>query len=197
MVDKAEILDQVIKDFDVGPPSKTVSIRPDGTVDVSKSVEYEGRGNFKVKFGEVVGDFYCKYSQLTSLEGSPEIVDGDFVCSYNDLTNLQGAPLVIGGNFTCVGMDFESLVGFPSKIGGQALLSYHPKLPLLRLLNAHSIGFTGGSLSRYKNAYDLKQVEEVLNEFAGQGKRGVPACMVALNNLQKELGLDLKANMKW
>ncbi len=38
------------------------------------------------------GDFYCSYSNLTSLEGAPKTVGGDFYCYDNNLTNEDHAP---------------------------------------------------------------------------------------------------------
>ena len=53
-----------------------------------------------VKFNKVYGWFNCSYNKLTSLKGSPEIVDGHFWCNSNKLESLDG-PKIINGNFYC------------------------------------------------------------------------------------------------
>ena len=49
----------------------------------------------------IVGDFYCTTLKLTSLKGSPSIIDGRFVCSNNKLTSLEGAPSKVSDDFCC------------------------------------------------------------------------------------------------
>jgi hypothetical protein len=68
--------------------------RADGKVDVKGDVDLSGLGleELPVKFGKVSGSFYCTENQLTTLEGSPEIVDGNFYCAENKLTTLEGGP---------------------------------------------------------------------------------------------------------
>ena len=54
-----------------------------------------------IKIKEVKGNFNCSHNELTSLEGSPEIVGVDFDCAYNDLTSLEGSPKIVKGDFYC------------------------------------------------------------------------------------------------
>ena len=69
-----------------------------GTVDLSE----KKLSKIPVKFGEVTGSFICHSNLLTSLEGSPDIVDKIFNCSNNPyLTSLKGSPEKIGGSFDC------------------------------------------------------------------------------------------------
>ena len=216
MVDKAKIQEIINQYFWINGKKKT-TIQDDGTVDVSADVEliipYD---ILPFKFGRVDGDFDCRgkglkslqgcpywvggqfdcrYNKLISLEGAPETVGKGFDCEGNQLETLQGAPRIIPGWFDCHDNPLKSLQGAPEEVGSNFILDYSPSLPLLRLLATKSkILFSRESRDNYPYAV---RIEEILNQFAGQGKRGVPACMVALNNLQKETGTDISGNMKW
>ena len=73
------------------------------TVKVSGNVSLRGLGLTKIpiNFTEA-GGFDCSYNELTSLEGSPRIVDGDFWCWGNKLKSFKGKPEYIGGKFITV-----------------------------------------------------------------------------------------------
>ena len=60
----------------------------------------DNKGN-KTEDVIIKGDFYCSYSNLTSLEGCPEIVGRDFDCTHNQLTSLEGCPKKIDESFYC------------------------------------------------------------------------------------------------
>ena len=138
-------------------------------------------------------DFYCQNNQLESLDGAPAWVGKDFDCRKNQLTTLEGAPKYVARHFICNNNPLTSLKGMPDYIGGQFWFEYDPQLPLLRALVAKE-GI--GTHPDPKYPYSDKIIA-TMNLFKGQGKRGVPACMVALNNLQKELGIDISANIRW
>lgn len=59
------------------------------------------------------GDIVVNYTDLTSLEGSPERVKGHFFCNYNELTSLIGGPKFVEGNFFCNGNKLSNLIGGP------------------------------------------------------------------------------------
>ena len=61
---------------------------------------------------------------ITSLEGSPRVVDGDFNCSQTDITSLKGCPEEVGGSFGCSYIDITSLEGCPKKVGGYFYCQY-------------------------------------------------------------------------
>jgi len=63
------------------------------------------------KFWKVSGDFYCEGNQLTSLEGSPQIV-GSFYCFDNQLTSLVGCPEIVE-YFYCKGNKIKSFEYMP------------------------------------------------------------------------------------
>ena len=175
--------------------SGRISIDEEGVIDCTGDiVMWTKAKTFPVKFGKTSW-FKCDGMGLTSLNGAPETVDGVFSCEGNQLETLQGAPRIIPGWFDCHDNPLKSLQGAPEEVGSNFILDYSPSLPLLRLLATKSkILFSRESRDNYPYAV---RIEEILNQFAGQGKRGVPACMVALNNLQKELGIDIRANIKW
>ena len=127
-------------------------------------------------------DFRCSGNQLTTLEHSPQSVHGSFDCSYNQLTTLEGAPKIVGEDFWCNNNRLKSLEGLPA-IPGTLYLSYKPKLPLLRCLLAQKVE----TRPKLKD----KTVENILNKYAGQGRRAMFDC-------QKELeDAGFEGNARW
>ena len=191
MVDKAEILKTLKINFDI---NGDITIADDGRVSVTSGVELRGNhSHLPVQFDIVGGNFDCGYADLQSLKGSPTKVGGAFGCSNNQLLSLEGGPDWVGHNFVCVGNPLESLKGFPSYIGRIFFCNYDPSLPLLRTLVAKD-----GVYFQNKRKYPFaKKIQDVLNQFAGQGKAGVLKCSHALLALEKELGIDIRANIKW
>ena len=191
MVNKAEIQNLLHHYFRW---TGRITIQDDGRVDCSDNISLHNKSpHFPVKFGKVLGYFGCRRTNLTSLENSPREV-GEFDCSYNNLTSLHGGPETVNGLYDCRGNPLISLQGMPDKIKGKIRLDYKKDLPLLRVLIAEG-GVGLGAIEEEKHM--THQIETILNQFAGQGKRGVPSCIVALNNLQKKWGIDLSGNMKW
>ncbi len=114
--------------------------------------------------------FECEQNELTSLEFGPKTVGANYNCSRNELKDLTHAPAHVPGVFNCALNPLESLEGFPEFIGKAVYISYSPDLPLLRTLVAQSIIFwptvaTQGVAAR-----------EILNKYAGQGRRGAFDC---------------------
>jgi hypothetical protein len=110
-----EDIDSICKKWSI----KNYTIK-DGLVNVDGDVDLYDKKLTKLplKFGEVSGDFYCSYNQLTSLEGAPTRVGGNFTCSFNKLTSLEGAPTRVVGDFDCYENRLTSLEGAPSRVGG-------------------------------------------------------------------------------
>ena len=91
--------------------------------------------------------------------------------------------------------ELESLKGLPNYFPGKLYLTYTLKLPLLRALCARDgVKFTG---TQAELSHVAEQIQNILNQFAGQGRRGVLPCTKALMTLEKELKIDLSANIKW
>ena len=191
MVDKGKILKIFDEYFKVY--GGTSVVRDDGIVDCTGFVEMtKSADRFPIKFGIIGKSFVCSQRGLKTLEGGPQEVGRMFVASYNNLTSLEGAPETVADDFNVDSNPLTSLKGAPSSIGGGFMVDYNPNLPLLRTLSAKHVRIT------YDPDQSIEgQIEDVLNEFAGQGKRGVLPCTKALLTLEKELGKDIRANIKW
>jgi hypothetical protein len=130
----------------------------------------------------IVGlSFDCDNNKLESLQGAPESVGGHFGCINNKLTSLLGAPKTVGGNFLCYDNPLTTLEGLPTTIGGGLALSYHESLPLLRCLAAQK------GVEFWKDGYrfrrsDAIKAEDIINRYAGQGRRAMFDCQKALED---------------
>ena len=83
---------------------------------------------------EVVGNFDCSQSDLTSLEGSPKIIARNFNCYRNKLVSLEGGPDYVGGDFDCHHNELTSLSGAPKIVRGDfdvgpGIFKRNPDLP--------------------------------------------------------------------
>ena len=193
MVDKEKIADLFWEYFTT---NGRISIDDAGKVNIDDSVRC--RRNmvmplFLFEFGRVHGDFNCSNMGLTSLKGCPSSVGRDFYCKNNPLQDFQGGPSTVGGSFDFRSVSVKLLQGFPSYIGIRVYCDYNPDLPLLRLLAAKH----GVNLNNPGKYPFVEKIQEVLNQFEGQGKRGAMACSMALLTLEKELGIDIRANIRW
>jgi hypothetical protein len=139
---------------------------------------------------EVTGNFLAANNLLSSLEGSPEIVGGTFECRKQlALTTLVGAPKIVGGIFNCSdNLRLVSLEGLPQELK-VLLVTYTEHLPLLRALTAtKGVQFWWRSESQDRAA---QQVREIINKYAGQGKRAMFDC-------QKDLeDAGFEENARW
>jgi hypothetical protein len=66
---------------------------------------------------EIDGSFFCDTRNLTTLEGSPQIVNGNFSCSYNKLTTLEGCPQIVNSSFYCSSNNLTTLEYCPKYVG--------------------------------------------------------------------------------
>ena len=159
----------------------------------------------------VGGGFYCYSNQLTTLVGSPTSINGSFNCSNNQLTTLVGSPTSISGGFYCYDNQLTTLEGGPTSVGGnfycyenpnlknlnhlstgisELWMSYSPTMPLLRCLIAEDV--------RFDPKTDItKQIKDVLNKYAGQGRKAALDCAADLLSLGKKLNIDLTMNARW
>ncbi len=96
------------------------SINSKGEIDVNGNVYMDGMGLYEIpiKFGKVIGTFYCNKNNLTTLKNSPNYVEDDFKCSDNNLTDLVGSPDIVKGYFICDTNKLTTLKGAPSFVGG-------------------------------------------------------------------------------
>ena len=72
------------------------------------------------------GDIDVNDLNLTSLEGSPKVINGNFFCYNNQLTSLEGSPEVINGSFFCYNNQLTSLTGSPEVIEGHFACEHNP-----------------------------------------------------------------------
>lgn len=73
---------------------------------------------------KVIGNFYVGINNLTSLKYSPSQTD-DFSCYKNQLTSLEGSPGIINGSFFCEENNLTSLIGCTKKIKTNFNCSYN------------------------------------------------------------------------
>jgi len=129
---------------------RNFKLKKDGSIDVNDSVNLNGdhtnsAGLTKIplKFNYVTGFFWIDNNNLTSLEGSPQVVgqspeeeDGNyFSCDNNKLTSLKGGPIKVFGNFYCSYNKLTSLEGAPQSIGGDFHCTYNQLTSLDHLPN--------------------------------------------------------------
>jgi hypothetical protein len=92
----------------INPQTGLVDVDGDFNCSEQDLTDFKG-----VRFGKVVGGFYCGNNQLTSLEGAPREVGGSFYCWNNQLTSLEGSPQDVGVDFYCSNNRLTSLAGAP------------------------------------------------------------------------------------
>ena len=94
-------------------------IRDDGVVDVNGDVSlsrmHETATELPVTFGHVRGHFDCVDAPITSLKGSPRIVDGYFSCVRTRITSLVGGPRIVEGFYKCSDTLLTNLIWAPEK----------------------------------------------------------------------------------
>jgi len=194
-----------------------ITVQDDGSIDVDGDVSLNKLcKQLPVQFGNIDGDLYCGANQLQSLTGSPHSISGNFYVHDNQLTSLENGPMRVSSSYICKGNQLTSLNGVAELIGGNLQcelnpltslngiedidggiwLTYNNNLPLLRtLLSKNGVNF------RNEFGY-TRSIRMILNQFAGQGRRGVLPCTAALLKLEKVLQQDdptisLRGNIRW
>lgn len=141
---------------------------------------------------KVSGDFWCHDNHLTSLEYCPSHIGGNFSCHHNELTSLEHCPSEVGKGFYCDYNDLTSLEHCPSEVGG---VFYCSNNNLTSLKDVHKqIKKISGSFGCFENPIkshvlglmlveisgeietglgDGDDVDEILNKWKNQGRRGV------------------------
>ena len=148
---------------------------------------------------EVGGTFTCSFNDLTSLEHCPSEVGGDFTCTVDKLVSLKHCPSAIGGAFNCTVNRLTSLEHCPSEVGKlfycgrnelTSLKDVHKQIKKIgrdfrcykNPIRSHILGLMlisiGGNIStKLGNGSD---VDEILNKWKNQGRRGVIGCQQEL-----------------
>jgi len=114
-------------------------LNSDGNVDVDDHVKIMNGGLVEIplKFGKVLGSFYCQDNRLISLEGAPTEVGGDFYCDGNQLDTLEGAPNKVVGDFYCTYNNLITLEGAPILVGGRFVCNDNPISQIYNLFPDH------------------------------------------------------------
>jgi hypothetical protein len=116
------------------------------------------------------GTFDCSNKMLTSLEGSPAIIDGDFHCYFSQLESLKGGPRMVGGNFFCFSSSLTSLEGAPECVSDEFDCNHRVKKGdnLYIIANALLNGRYGRS---YWSSVEQSVLEDVLLEYFSYEQR--------------------------
>lgn len=98
---------------------KNYIINSDLTIDVNEDVSLQNKNlsSLPIQFGEVGGSFYIFKNNLTSLKGTPYIVNNIFDCSNNQLTSLLDGPQKVKQGYICTHNQLTSLEGVAQNIG--------------------------------------------------------------------------------
>lgn len=109
----------------------------------------------QVKFGEVVGNFFCSFNKLNSLDFSPEFVVGGFFCNNNELTSLKNCPKTVNGTFDCSCNNLISLDYCPRYVSGVFYCDNNIELEEVQ------------NIKTFKEIYSIHK-ELVVDNFAGK-----------------------------
>ena len=137
-VQSKEELDRLLKKhFRIGGK---IEYHNDGSISVNGDVTLIDKSitHLPVRFRKVSGNFYCYYTNLTSLEGSPQKV-GSFYCHNTNITSLDGAPEYVGG-FNCYNTPFfkQFLIDENTQISAVRYLPWQ----FINILNDRNIRIT-------------------------------------------------------
>lgn len=188
-----------------------VKVRPTGVVDVAGTVTLKKdvllpNNRLPIQFGDVTGTFeFNSYTNLVTLDGSPDWVGGTFDCAltgvgslahapqkvdgdvdvrFCNLKNFVGGPQKVGANYWGRRNDVTSLEGLPDHIPGELDFELTPGLPILRSLVAEKV-------EALKGMHKQDAVNQILNQYVGQGKAG------ALKAALELIKAGYKEHAKW
>jgi hypothetical protein len=191
MVDAAEIRNTLLTYFTT---DGELQVDDDGSVAADGHVvARRAMHTIPVRFSRIDGDLRMPSCNLQSLENCPAHVGGRLELSNNQLTNCLGMPTTVLGWVSITDNPLKTLDGFSKSVGRYVDITYTPTLPLLRLLVAPYVGFR---IPRYLDNWQeiteaRDSVQKIMNNYAGQGKRGAIRC-------QKELiAAGFEGNARW
>ena len=175
------------------------TINDDMSIDVNGSVYlHEKRiDKLPLQFREVTGNFWCDFNNLTSLKGSPTIVDG-FYCS-NQITSLEFGPKVVNNNgyycgnnkltsfeffpnqviggFHCYSNQIRDFKGLPEFFSGQiGDITYNPVFEIYNLFHGNH------DCIEYINEFDVIQGDRVIRD--------------RLEEVYVHMGMEIPKNIK-
>jgi hypothetical protein len=161
-----------------------------GVVNVQGSVaaREDSLDEIPVQFGQVTGDFNLRRQpRINSLVGSPRHVGRMYKIKSDQLTTLNGAPEFVGYHCWISGQNLSDLAHLPIQGARSFTILWAPKLPLLRLLDAHEVSW--GNYVGY--GAQTQAVREIMNKYVGKGKSFILNCA----NELKQVGFV--ENARW
>ena len=122
----------------------------------------------------IIDTLYCDNNQLGSLKGGPTTVKNNFVCENNKLTSLEGAPSSVGGYFACFENKLTSLHNIHKQIKHIGLYAYFECNPITSCVLGLLL------IDGLEKVYlDTNGVEDIINKHL-KGDRDVFACQEEL-----------------
>ena len=167
-------------------------------------------GTFKVKFGEVKGDFDCGQTELSSLFGAPDSVEGNFYCNNNYLTSLIHLPKKVK-NLNCRTNKISSLLGCPDSldsldVGDNLLtsLEHAPKninnnlycdMNRLETLKGAPKNIFGTFDCSYNKLLDLKYCPEIISSRFYASDNALKSLIYFPKSVIKDISLDYNKDL--
>jgi hypothetical protein len=220
-LEKDEILSTLYDHFNI---SGTAIINDDGTVDIRGDCAVrkqfgEEPTRLLVRFNKVLDSFTCfDKTAINTLYGSPVDV-GDFTWINSGITSLQGSPRVINASADFrINKQLVSIEGYPDvikghcdftgctnlkigweglpncKIAGDLIIPYHENLPLLRTLAEDYY------LSKVKVSYadddHTSECCKILRTYS-QGQTEMPRKKAIYDCQYSLIKAGYKGNAKW
>lgn len=155
-------ISDICKKYDI----ENYTINPDGSIDVNGNVNLStfNLTELPLTFNYVSGYFICSNNYLTSLKGSPRIIEHNFSCTNNNITSLTDGPDSVGGGFYyCNNNNLESLIGSPKtkerfECFGNPLKSIDGYKGDLDLLFCHNKDIL---VHKFKRKYKIRLIKEL------------------------------------
>ena len=161
------------------------SISVDGTVEAKATFD-----RLPVRFRTVSGEFVLGIQdELTSLEGCPSTVLGYFKLSAPKLKSLEHAPVDVRGSFKVNSAALESLEHLPKEGSRSYMLTWWPRLPMLRLVDANAVKW--GYSVKYGGISAGIPATQILDKYVGKGQNHMLELAAELSNA------GFKANAQW
>jgi hypothetical protein len=188
ITDKKEAY-RILKKYFRGPPLlRGITITPDG-------INYDGKLELRsnmlkitelpIKFNRITdGRFEIGWSKLSSLDGSPKIVDGAFSANLTKITDFVGGPVDTHA-YNAIRNNLRSIDGIPNTCTS-IMLDYLP-IPMLKLLTIKFKTTWHTVLIEFQtDMAHLKVPGRILTSYASKIRQGSPLKQ-SLWECQKEL----------
>lgn len=180
--DDIRIESKLLNYFEVDESSDNYIIK-NGIVDFISNVYKLKKSvpKLPIMFNKVGGSFNCAMNYLTTLEGSPKIINESFYCGFNLLTSLEGGPIHVGEDYKCDGNnELNSLDGLPQTIGKGLYLGYRKDLPMLKILGVRNLKKLYLKSIYINDEPLITPINDIINKYLGQGRIGVLQCAAEL-----------------